>query len=326
MKSSALGGGPLKPINSDINKNANDPNNKKTKEIRYDKLYSAISMYYMSKYYSFYKTTNMIIRLPVYTTFSFVVDPNTDPASFVWYPYFYPYFQPIRVRATNENLAANRLSNFILRLNNDLYPYDPTAVTIRGNYRLITATMKVSNTTTNSNKGGSYTLYRITRSETSPIFYNDTLGLGNEPPITAIRNMLGYIYTNEPCKYLYNANQMALANEYGVIDGNTIFQGFNEYMGERNPTATAFYVASAGSDSGGIGDNFNPQGLNVKYIGLIDPTTTAQTYKIECIQIFEVTPLSADSVAALAYKGDKCATPQVIAQAKNKFNFEVASP
>lgn len=326
VKNSSLGGGPLKSLNTNINKSVNDPNNKSTKEIRYDKLYSALQMYLMGKYYSFYKTTNMIVRFPIYTTYTFIVEPNTEVASFIWYPYFYPYLVNATVRVTDENRKVDCASNFLVRLGTTITAFESTLATIRGNHRLIAATMKVANITTNSAKGGSYTLYRLCRSETAPIFYNRGLGIGDEVPIAGIREMIGFPYNNEPNKYLYNANQVGLGNEYGVIEGNTVFQGYDEYMGQRDTESTSLYVASAGGATGRIGADFNPQGVNVKFMGWIDPTSTAQTYKVECIQIFEVTPLSADSLSTLAYKGDRNVNSNVISQAKNKFNFEVANP
>lgn len=324
VKNFSLGGGPLKSISSNQKKNLNDPNNSIKKEIRYDKLYNAFELYNMGKYYSFFKTSNMILRIAIYSTHSFIIPAQAENCGFLWFPYFYPKQNTVaKVRTNNENKLVDNMCNFFLRIGTEITLFTPTKSDIRGNYRLISASMKVSNTTTNSDKGGSYTIYRITRNDGQPVFYNTQLGIHtNEEPIDINLSLIGGAYNNETTKYLYNANQSALCNEYGVLDGNTIFQSYYEYMGEMTKDASAFYCLPAGG--GKTGAEFNPHGVNVKYIGQIDPVSKDQTYKVECVQIFEVTPLSTDSTSALAFKGDKSVTGAVIAAAKNKFNLEVA--
>lgn len=324
VKKNSLGGGPFKSLNARNKKNMNDPN-KINKEIRYDRLYSALNMYLMGKYYSFYKTSNMIVRISIYSTHSFTVPSNTDTCGFIWFPYFYPWLINGKVKTNDENRQVSTAANFFARVGNDVYAFSPTMTNIRGNYRLISATMKVANMTTNSQKGGCFTMYRVCRNEGQPLYYNEELGLHDDLPVQGIKEMLGFHYNNEPTKYLYNANEVALCNEYGVIEGNTMFQSYNEYMGCRTLENSTMYCIAAGSASGII-DIFNPVGVNVKYIGIIDPTSSNQTYKVECIQVFEVSPLSTDSIANLAFKGDKSVYSSVIAEAKNKFNFEVGKP
>jgi hypothetical protein len=324
VKNFSLGGGPLKSFSSKQKKNTNDPNTIK-REIRYDKLYNAFEMYNMGKYYSFYKTSNMIVRLAIYSSHSFVIPTNAENCGFLWFPYFYPRQNVTgHVRTQNENKAVDNMSNFFLRIGTEITLFRPTPTDVRGNYRLISATMKIANTTTNSDKGGSYTVYRITRNDGQPVFYNTQLGLTTtQYPIDVNLSLIGGLYNNEPVKYLYNANQSALCNEYGVLDGNNIFQSYYEYLGQMTNEATTFYTLCAGG-SKGSGEEFNPQGVNVKYIAQFDPVSKDQTYKVECVQIFEVSPLSTDTISALAFKGNKSVYPSVITQAKNKFNLEVA--
>lgn len=126
-------------------------------------------------------------------------------------------------------------------------------------------------------------------------------------------------YDNEPTKYLYTANQVALINEYGVIDGNTIFQQCHEYMGKQTASDTTNSVLPVG----GTPESFNPQGVNVKYIGRFDPVTLKQSYTAQAFSIFEFTPVSTSVMATMAFKGAQSVTPYVLQQAKNSFNLQV---
>jgi len=320
IKNTSLGGGPSVNINSNNKLTTMDPSHSQ-KEIRYDKLYSAMDMYLMGKYYSFLKTSNMIIRTSTYSTYQFTI-PQDQSCAFLFFPYFYPYIKPFVTISDGDGLIkqANAVSNFFTLTGNSFVAHRTNLLTITGNYRLIACTIKVTNTTTNSQKGGSYTLYRTTRNQGQPIIFNDSVDLIPGLVLNINQDLMTSDYNNEPVKYLYNGNQTAIANEYGIIDGNTIFQDSWEYMGCNTALESQGTYLAAGGNS----DIFNPQGVNVKYIAKIDPVSTPQTYKIQVFSIFEVTPLSTDIVATLAYKGDKSATAEVVEEAKSTFNLKVA--
>jgi len=327
VKSTSLAGGPLKNLNSNNKKNLNNPNKNK-KEIRYDVLYSAMDMYLMGKYYSFFKSSNMIIRLTVYSTYSFTLQANHFGA-FLWFPYFYPYMlSPLRVNSSTD-AVMDRASNFITMDDSELTFHGTNTATVKGMYRLIAATMKFSNTTTNSLKGGSYTIYRTTRNEGQPIYYNSFLTPTTTGPVQVDGELMVANYDNESVKYLYNGNQTAIINEYGIIEGNSIFQSYDEYMGLKMPGN--YYDKPVGSTTrsyapaGGETYDFNPTGVNVKYIAKIDPVSSAQNYKVQVFSVFEVVPNSSESMSTMTFKVDKCATPKVINQAKNEFNLKVGS-
>lgn len=316
IKKTSLGGGPSIALNTENQiKTSKDP--RSNKEIRYDKLYTALEMYLMGKYYSFFKTSNMIVRLTNYSSYSVTLPPNKKCAA-LYYPYFYPYIPNILLQPNGVNVVADQCSNFMFY--NDTTLQCPTAnkITVPGNFRLIAATMKVTNTTTNSQKGGSFTIYRLTQNPGQPIYLHAGTALVNDFYIASITALMTANYDNEPVKFLYNGNQTALANEYGVIDGNTIFQQYDEYMGGRTEAESSSTYQTAGGDF----SKFNPTGINVKYLIQFDPVTTEQTYKIQTFAIFEVVPVSTSAMATLAFKGDKCVSEAVVEEAKNSFNLK----
>lgn len=303
----------------------NNPN-KNRKEIRYDKLYSALDMYLMGKYYSFIKTSNMIVRLTVYSTYSFSV-PKDEYSAFLWFPYFYPYMLEGLLVQHDSNSIMDRASNFVTMAGSELTFHAGNTASVKGMYRLVAATMRVSNITTNSLKGGSFTIYRTTRNEGQPIYYNSFVTPITSGAVQANGEIMVSKYDNESVKYLYNGNQTAIINEYGVIDGNTIFQSHDEYMGSKmssvyytNPTGTRTFAPAGGSTP-----EFNPNGVNVKYVAKIDPTSSEQTYKIEVFSVFEVVPNASESMSTMTFKVDKVVTNRVLEKAKNEFNLKIGS-
>lgn len=317
IKKTSLGGGPSIALNTENQiRTSKDP--RSNKEIRYDKLYTALEMYLMGKYYSFFKTSNMIVRLTNYSSYSVTLPPNKKCAA-LYYPYFYPYVPDnILLQPNGVNVFADQCSNFMFYNDTTLQCPIANKLTVAGNFRLIAATMKVTNTTTNSQKGGSFTIYRLTQTQGQPIYLHTGTALTNNLYIASIIALMAGNYDNEPVKFLYNGNQTALANEYGVIDGNTIFQQYDEYMGGKTETQTDATQQTAGGDS----SKFNPTGLNVKYLIQFDPVTTEQTYKIQTFAVFEVVPVSTSAMATLAFKGDKCVSESVVEEAKNSFNLK----
>lgn len=318
VKATSLSGAPKMGVNSEQRKNTNNPNI--AKEIRYDRLYNAMQMYKMGKYYSFYKTPNMIVRIAIYSCYQFTLDPDVT-SGFMWFPYFFPYISiDYKVDTSSLNRSANIACNFITYTGNSQLYHPGSTVDTVGNYRLVSASLKISNTTTNSQKGGCFTIYRVCRNEGQPVLACDTVDINYNDRVCAFNTeLMATRYDNEPTKYLYTANQVALINEYGVIDGNTIFQQCHEYMGmqtSRNTTDSVLPV-------GGVPDNFNPQGVNVKYIGRFDPVTLKQSYTAQAFSIFEFTPVSTSVMATMAFKGAQSVTPYVLQQAKNAFNLQV---
>jgi hypothetical protein len=315
LKTTSLGSGPLTNINTATNSNANNPSINK-KEIRHDILYDAFELYKMGKYYSFYKTPSLIIRLPVYTTLTITTVINTS-TRLMWFPYAYPYINADVYRiGINSDVIPNIFSNIMVSgtTSNGFKPV--SQVDIPGNYRLLCASMKITNITTNTNKGGAYTVYKTTRSEGQPVVYNSGIQYEtNVPPYTTDLALMEQNYDQEPIKYLFNANQTAQVDEYNVIQGNTIFQGDNEYMGARTEPITAYNILPIGQKP----ILFNPQGINVKYVVHIDAINNVQTYKIQTLAIFEVSPRPGTSISAIAYKVDRTVLPDVILKAKNYF-------
>jgi hypothetical protein len=296
----------------------NDPNNKGSKEIRYDRLYTALDMYNMGKYYSFYKTTNMILRIAIYSTYNLTFNANLT-AGFIWYPYAYPHI-PSGFKVSSNYTPDSYCDFYWGETGSTLNVTSSNTSNIPGMYRLIAASLKVSNITTNSLKGGSYTIFRTSRNEGQPCLYLYSDDAGSDDQVMQINaELLTGLYENEPIKCLYNANQVALCNEFGVIQGNTIFQGSDEYMGCKSQKI----MTSKTNPVGGPLSGFNPQGVNVKYIGRFDATTTQQSYKLQCVKVFEVTPLSTDVIAATTFKGSKSVNASVLDQAKNYFNLQV---
>lgn len=300
IKKMQLGGGSMinpyyKPIN-----------------ITNNRAFSARELYCMGQNQSLIRTHNKVIYVNNYT--STTVSIGNDIGYLLWFPYFYPNYNNDYMINTeqDEQYVVDKACGLLRFYRGVLRPLPTTRIDMEGEYRLVSATMKVTNITANTNKGGCYTIYRLTNDTGTPFFYNSQhVNTNTSPMLDAIPPMMTANYDANPTKYLFNANEVAYADEYNIYEGNTIFQGWEEYMG------MAYSHRSNYTDVSIM--DFNPHGINVKYLVKIDGIAAEQTYKIETWQLYEIIPQQTSIIAASAKLQEHVVAPHVLTSLKKKF-------
>jgi hypothetical protein len=283
-------------------------------EIRYDKLYTAYDMYRMNKYYPIYKSTLPLIYYPVYNEYTITIL-NTNSVgpkyTLMWLPYAFPALPDIKVQ---DNREVQAFASVILLHNHEGYYYNlqpSTLISIKGQQRLISATMKITNVTSMLNKAGTFTAYKFINEFMSPLIYNNQL-LQYQDLEAAIPQEIqrGYhqAYADKSAinpKMLATANQTLTINEFNVVKGLDIFQGTDEYMGNK-------YLGNGASSTPLTQhyDGFNPIASNITYAIDFLTTDNNQQYKVQTWQIFEISP-SNNLFSPMATIHNNCVTKAV---------------
>lgn len=283
-------------------------------EIRYDKLYTAYDMYRMNKYYPIYKSTLPLIYYPVYNEFTVNVLTTADIGTkytLVWLPYAFPALPDIKVL---DNQEVQSFASVVLVHYNTGFKYkfyNSTLISILGQQRLINATMKITNVTSMLNKAGTFTAYKFINEYMSPVIYNNALAQYENPENAMPKEISrGFHRAFEDKsainpKMLATANQTLTINEFNVVKGLDIFQGTNEYMGNK-------YLGdgSAGQPLTQHYDNFNPIASNITYAIDFLTNDTIQQYKIQTWQIFEISPTN-NLFSPMATVHNNCVTAAI---------------
>lgn len=308
----------INELKNDISKlkliDIKDPKiNSTKKEIRKDKLVDASIMAKYSKMLAFYKTPSKIIKYCAYNKYTI----NFNRKSImIWFPYGYPM-----IHGKVKNVNADGYCNFYGYSAGGQWYITPTrAVNIKGNYRLISATMKIANVTSVMDREGTFSVVKETEREMYPLVYSSDNAL---TPVTApaivgnFQYILNQTYTTTTERQLYSASDKAKIVEYNVSEGLNIFQGYEEYMGmqpDYDNEENRYYVTY---------NKYNPIGQNFKYIFMIDQYTKEQAYSFESWQIFEIRPESNSNYASIATVGDEIFSKEAFQQAKGENNFKI---
>lgn len=281
--------------------------NRSKKEPRKDLIITPMQMALESKFMSIYQTPNRITYMSVYT--KFYMDSDTQLNTYImWFPYCVPFNNynntSVRVDSTSSNTLATAMSNIIKIVTNFNHSIStanriPCGVCgILGMYRLVGATMKITNLTSLMNKSGSYSVYRLTESEGYPCFYSDNVSpdYSNSPNYFGeIRALCTKNHDQISIKQTYASNDICHINEFNLTQGNTIFSKADEYIGNSFSSSTDFAAKW----------NNNPDGVNIKYLVHIPSTTTANNYMFETWSVIELIPdptTHLDSLAQLQSK------------------------
>lgn len=293
---------------------------KTNKEIRTDKLLSAKDAMKYMKPYSFYRSVNPILYVKIYNKATLPFGYNSW---LLWFPYYYPTIYSDTLITTQDSIvpadAVSSLISFRTDINNAiLNPIVDTITKVTGVFRLVSATLKVTNITPLIDMGGSISAYRDVSNELFPLLYTT-----QEPP-DATSEYLGDLraYLNGrsletlPTKLVSDFSQSLEIDEFNVSQGNTIMQSTREYIGidmtaDRNQSVYNFFQPKT----------INPQGTNIKYLlNIIPPNVNKpQTLLFERWIIFEVEPDLDSTLGTLADKDNKIATQAVINEAKQFF-------
>lgn len=282
----------------------NENKNKSKKEVRRDRIMTAMEMGLTSRFISIFPTTNRIAYQKIYSRFTINVFSNYD-RHLVWFPYAINFTQypdlSITVDVNGNAVAPNRISQ-LLQVNTsiqnptqavDYLTLESTPCGLPGLYRVVCSSLKIVNTTPIMNKGGSYIIYKLNENTLYPPFYNrQTVPTNTNSPnyFLRIENIVCQNHDQINIKQAYSATDTAYIHEFNLYEGNNIFQACTEYIGVDfiNGTETLAEWSK------------NPIGNNIKYLIDFPHTTSTNNYIIESWQIIEVVPhpsLQMDNIA-----------------------------
>lgn len=279
----------------------------KRKEPRRDLIITPMQMALDSKMMSIYPTPNRITYMSVYTKFYF--DSNVQRSVYLmWFPYCVPFNNynntSVHVDTNGTNTLTTSMSNIVKiipSLNGGVLVGERIVCGvcgILGMYRLVGATMKITNLTSLMNKSGSYSVYRLTESEGYPCYYNDSLvpDQANSPNyFNALNDICLENHDQISVKQTYASNEVCHINEFNLTQGNTIFSKADEYIGNSFISSTEQCAEW----------NSNPDGVNIKYLVHVPSTSVANNYMCETWSIIELIPdplTHLDSLAKLQSK------------------------
>jgi len=272
----------------------NENKNKNKKELRRDKITTAMEMGLSSRYISIYPTSSRITYQKIYSRFAINVSTNYD-RHIVWFPYAinfnnYPDLN-ITVDVNGNAVAPNRISQLI-QVNSsafnptqavDYQTLDSTPCGLPGMYRVVCTSLKIVNTTSLVNKAGSYIIYKINENTLYPPFYNNQAvptNLNSPNYFLRVENVVCQNHDQINIKQSYAATDIAYIHEFNIYEGNNIFQASTEYIGQQFENGTE---TLAGWDR-------NPIGNNIKYEIFFPHPNTTNNYIVETWQIIEVIP------------------------------------
>lgn len=267
---------------------------RKMKEPRIDKVVTPMEMGLSHQFTSIFKTGNRIRYMSLYNRFE-MTNSNTGNTKMLWFPYCvnfqsYPDLS-ITVSDGNEGSIQPNVINPIVRIVTNrltdvaevLTVYNCASCGLIGNYRIVGASMKITNLSPFNTKAGSYIIYKLNENTTYPPFYNSVTppNLTNSPDYAALlTSLVNLNHDQVMLKQSFSASDVGYIHEYNVYEGNNIFQTPNEYIGVDYISGVEPVALWSG----------NPQGNNIKYQIDIQTTSTTQSYLIECWQIIEIVP------------------------------------
>lgn len=300
------------------------PKNKK--QIRNDKVITAMEMALKNQFLSYLPTTNRIVNCVVYSKVTYTIPVGGNYA--IWFPYAvnfsnYQGNAPIVYYSAAAH-RADRISTFLF--------YTPTAQTLHtqdtevglcsipGIYRLNCATLKVYNTTSMMQRSGDYTIYKLDSNnpspamyvQSNPISYNQSSSYKNTIDTLCTGNYLQTAVKNN----FSASDKFAKIDEININEGNNIFCATNEYLGNS-------FINRSSDDSANftIINNNNPVGINTKYLIKFSIVTEPQTYVFESWQVLQVVPAPELGLGNIAHVCDLVATKNVIEQVKYSTPF-----
>lgn len=269
---------------------------RKLKEPRIDKYVTPMEMGLSHRFTSLFKTGNRIRYMSLYNRFE--IDNSVIPsfvAKYLWFPYSvnfqsYPDLS-IKVSDGQEGSTSPNIISPLIRITTNtstrsvegMSVYNCSACGLVGNYRLVGATLKITNLSPFNTKAGSYIIYKLNENTAYPAFYANTLvpAKPNSPNYTNVVGTLANLNHDQVMlKQSFSASDIGYIHEYNIYEGNNIFQTPNEYIG-------ADYLDGDEPVAKWLG---NPQGNNIKYEIDIPTTTTLQSYLVETWQILEIVP------------------------------------
>jgi len=299
-------------------KNTSIPNRFKTnKEMRKDKLISAMNMVKFSSKLGWFKTNLRVVKLDHYMQYN--ITTNRD-VHFFWCPYTYPLCSNVVVRKDSQNAAtADQIASLLYMDNNNVlsaFPMDQ--VKLDGTCRLVSATLKIVNVSPVTVKSGSYTIYQTTNNFVSPYLYYKNYGpIAPEAVALWYQDLIQTSLNTLSTKMVFSATDTGYIDEYNIHEGTNMFNSCKEYMGIEFQSTGVMPIALP--YTGNILDKANPIGPNINYIIKIPETNESQNYIIETWAIWEVAPSPESGMSNLASVHNEIFNKNIFDIASNSF-------
>lgn len=264
-----------------------------------DYLLNPYKMVLDAKYFSIFPSQMKVIRLSLYHTWKF----NTAFRRMLWWPYgvgFTNLVENYKVRISNYNVEevathkTNAYSNFawIEALDGNSYTtHTVPTIGIIGKYRVIGASLKITNVSSLATKGGTVYIARDESDKGYPGYtYNDALkSVADVPDFTNDANIMYSLHQphdNVSIKRLYSCTESPIINEVNIHEGNAIFNSSDEYL-------QAAYIPGNVILPVNTERLAYPQetttGINVKYFIELQ-ANAQQSYMVESWTVLELSP------------------------------------
>jgi hypothetical protein len=264
--------------------------NRKKKEPRSDKILTPMNMALSSRIISLYPTNNRVVPFTVYSRIQ--INTLNYDHNIIWFPYFTNFTEYRHLPITYQvsaNVPVDTATNIYGMHKNpnnkyDFNLYQSTPCGLYGNYRVIGATMKITNTTPLMNKGGTYYVYKMNDNLIFPLFYNKQGGVDwswDNDTAHKVEALINSAKTQIQVKQNFASSDVGYIHEFNTYEGNNIFQTPLEYLGND----------FVGPQPGNFLYWTNAVGNNIKYwITIPSMGNVTNTYVLETWQVLEIVP------------------------------------
>lgn len=248
-----------------------------------------------NEYYSIFPSDLKVIKLSLYNN---VAVPLSDKDMLVWFPYGVGFDKFISegYQVANEVVKYYSCLYKLTDVDQKITLIPTNTCSIPGKYRIIGASLKLTNVTNVTNKGGNVFINRLDDDNASPIYFGDSAKTTPFALTTAtdwektLKELLDTPGVNSSIKQNVSGTSTVVINEVNNKKGNDIFSSFNEYNSTAYKTGSSAKFLDVSYDRG--------LGHNIKY-KMQATNLTTQRYLVEMWQILEVAPLQGSTSASL---------------------------
>jgi hypothetical protein len=284
---------------------------RKKKEPRSDVLKTPMYMCLHQCYISIFPTSNKIIYIPLYTKTTLNILANKT-SNLLWFPYgvsFSKINTSVTITINGSDYSINAISTSIFTDGTNFTLPTHNSITEYGNYRLVGATLKLTNVSSMLNKQGDVFIAKLNDNDSWPFAYSKE----HPPTPTNAANLVNYYnnyvskdYTNVTIKNNFSCNEEIYINEYNTLEGNNIFSHEFEYLGDK--------YANEDRNAWAWPSERNATGNNIKYLVRFGLVANDQKYTLETWQLVEFVPSPLSTMANLGSSVNKLFSSDVVKQ------------
>lgn len=252
----------------------------KKKEPR--KIPTAYSMFQEKHYISFLPTELSILHYCLYNKWNIK---SSAANAWIWFPYAYPFLRDEYKVNTDNQVDCFSTFQYTQLDNGSMYLESSALVPYEGLYRVVASTMRISNVTSQLNRSGEISIYRVQSNEFYPQLCSVN-GVHTGVPATYL-TYLSTDFNNASEKIVVPYTKTVEINEWNTMKGTDIFQYCDEYCGQKYPPASTMPYLTCNNVTLTA---FNPIGPNIKYVIKNSSTSAQQEWVIETWQVYDVVP------------------------------------